>query len=439
MTRCGRGRSEVVRRRRDRRRRGRRRCSDSCTTGCDRSSAVLGDAEVDALVVERRCRDRELHGRRARCARSIRLRWSRPSRTRRLLDHAVRTHGSVRRPTDHRVHRPGRSGWTARARLTSRTSRSRRADARANGSSGTFASVAVAAAAWRGQRTGHGEHIDLAMSEVMTIASSGYREFTHVLRGGGPIAGPIRNIETPSIEPTLDGYVGFCTNSREQLNSFLMLIERFDLLAEEAFGSARGTASAVGRVERDRPRVDAVAHHRRVVKQASELRIPVAPVYGPDNILECDHFVARDVFVEDPTGTFRAPRRPWRMDDEDPPPPTSSPRFGEHTGTRRGPRTTRPAAPPSSPRAAAGRTARPRPHGLVGRSDRREHARHAGRRRDPRRVDQSDRRHARHRCADRNRRRRGGNAVRTTSCRTRTSADSRWTSGRPTASPCCAS
>jgi crotonobetainyl-CoA:carnitine CoA-transferase CaiB-like acyl-CoA transferase len=218
--------------------------------------------------------------------------------------------------------------------------------------SGTYASVAVAAAVWRAQQTGHGEHIDLAMSEVMTVASSGYREYTHVLRGGGPIAGPTRFIETPSIEPTLDGYVGFCTNSREQLNSFLLLIERADLLAEEQFGSAMERQAR-------RDEWDGIVHAwtpkhttEEIVARATELRIPVAPVLGPDDILDCDHFVARGVFVEDPTGTFRAPRRPWRMDDEDPPPPRPAPRLGEHTGRveARGPsRPVAPATPPALP------------------------------------------------------------------------------------------
>ena len=58
-----------------------------------------------------------------------------------------------------------------------------------------------------------------------------------------------------------------------------------------------------------------------IVRRASELRIPVAPVHSGENILDCDHFVARHVFVDDATGTFKMPRRPWRMDDEDPPPP----------------------------------------------------------------------------------------------------------------------
>ena len=55
------------------------------------------------------------------------------------------------------------------------------------------------------------------------------------------------------------------------------------------------------------------------MRLASELRIPVAPVHGGENILECDQFVARNVFVDDASGSFKMPRRPWRMDDEDPP------------------------------------------------------------------------------------------------------------------------
>jgi crotonobetainyl-CoA:carnitine CoA-transferase CaiB-like acyl-CoA transferase len=39
---------------------------------------------------------------------------------------------------------------------------------------GTFASVAVSAAALRAQRTGHGEHVDVSTAEVMTIAANSY-------------------------------------------------------------------------------------------------------------------------------------------------------------------------------------------------------------------------------------------------------------------------
>ncbi len=59
----------------------------------------------------------------------------------------------------------------------------------------------------------------------------------------------------------------------------------------------------------------------------------MAPVHTGANIIDCEHFVARGVYVDDPTGSFKMPRRPWRMDDEDPPRAAARPRLGEHTGS----------------------------------------------------------------------------------------------------------
>src|SRR5690349_805827 len=95
---------------------------------------------------------------------------------------------------------------------------------------GTFSGLAIAAAARRAQRTGRGDHIDFSISEVMTLAAVSYAEYMRALVGNPPIAGVRRSIETPSVEPTLDGYVGFCTNSRVQFHNFLLLIERPDLI-----------------------------------------------------------------------------------------------------------------------------------------------------------------------------------------------------------------
>ncbi|HXY93702.1 MAG TPA: CoA transferase, partial [Acidimicrobiia bacterium] len=198
--------------------------------------------------------------------------------------------------------------------------------------SGTFTSVAIAAAVRRARRTGHGEHIDFAMVEVMTIAANSYAEFGRALRGSPPIVGAVRTIETPSVEPTLDGYVGFCTNSREQFNNFCLLIERPDL--------ADGDFTSIVERQRCWKEWNDIVHAwttrqttADAVRLASELRIPVAPVLNGATVRDCDHFVARGVFVDDPSGTFTMPRRPWRMDDEDPPRPRPAPRLGEHTGT----------------------------------------------------------------------------------------------------------
>lgn len=198
--------------------------------------------------------------------------------------------------------------------------------------SATFASVAVTAAAQRALRTGHGEHIDYAIAETMTIAGGNYAEYVYELSGRPKIEKVHRTFETPSIEPTTDGYVGFTTNSRQQFDDFLLLIERPDLLGDEHL------ARAPGRQDRW-VEWNEIVHEwttkrstAEAVQLASELRIPVAPVHSGADITSCDHFVARGIYVDDPTGTFTVPRRAWRMNDTDPPPPRPAPRLGEHTG-----------------------------------------------------------------------------------------------------------
>jgi crotonobetainyl-CoA:carnitine CoA-transferase CaiB-like acyl-CoA transferase len=197
---------------------------------------------------------------------------------------------------------------------------------------GTFSGLAIAAAARRAQRTGRGDHIDFSISEVMTLAAVSYTEYMRALVGDPPLSGVRRSIETPSVEPTLDGYVGFCTNSRVQFHNFLLLIERPDLIEGDPWSNQMDR-------QRGWDEWNEIVHAwtpkhttEEIVRLASELRIPVAPVHGGENILECDHFVARNVFVDDATKTFKMPRRPWRMNDEDPPAPRPAPRLGEHTG-----------------------------------------------------------------------------------------------------------
>jgi crotonobetainyl-CoA:carnitine CoA-transferase CaiB-like acyl-CoA transferase len=211
--------------------------------------------------------------------------------------------------------------------------------------SGTFAAVAATAAVLRAQETGHGEHIDYAMSETMTISGGNYAEYMYQLAGSPPITKVHRTFETPSIEPTIDGYVGVCTNSRQQFDDFLVLIERFDLLGDDDL--AKATTRQVRWDEWNEIVHEWTSRHTTpdIVRMASELRIPVAPVHSGVNITQCEHFVARDIFVPDPTGTFTMPRRPWRRNDEDPPPPRPSPRLGEHDGTVESRTPPRPATP----------------------------------------------------------------------------------------------
>ena len=198
--------------------------------------------------------------------------------------------------------------------------------------SGTYAAVAAAAAAHRARASGHGAHVDLAMADVALLVGGGFGEQRYIMSGSPTITGAERSFETPSIEPTLDGYAGFTTNSRQQFDDFLVLIERTDLLGDDSW-AARVTRVARKEEWNEIVRAFTMKHPTdEVVKRAMELRIPAAPVGNGETITRVPHFVERNVLQRDPTDTFTMPRRPWRFDDTDPPPARPAPRLGEHTG-----------------------------------------------------------------------------------------------------------
>ncbi len=191
---------------------------------------------------------------------------------------------------------------------------------------GAYAAVAGLAAL----RRGHGELIDLSWCEVANMTCTLFADLFDSVGGGIDLtkAPPPRNFESPSVEPTLDGYVGFNTNTRQQFSDFLVMIERPEVLDDWMILTAR-----MQRWDE----WNAIVHEwttkhttEEIVELAALLRIPVAPVTNAQTVLEFEQAVARGVFVDDPTGTFRMPRRPWTIDDEAHPTPRPAPSIGQH-------------------------------------------------------------------------------------------------------------
>ncbi len=216
---------------------------------------------------------------------------------------------------------------------------------------GTFAAVGALAALHRARRTGHGEHVDFSMLEVMTIAGTNYTDLLFQVLGLEPTGGLPQTVETPSIEPTLDGYVGFCTNSRQQFSDFLLLIERPDLRDDEQLAQVAGR---MARFEEWNRIVHAYTTRHttaEIIERASLLRIPVAPVLSAAEVPHHEQIVARGALRPDPEGQFLMPRPPYRIDDQDPPPPRPAPAVGEHTGRieSRAPARREPEGPPGLP------------------------------------------------------------------------------------------
>jgi crotonobetainyl-CoA:carnitine CoA-transferase CaiB-like acyl-CoA transferase len=201
---------------------------------------------------------------------------------------------------------------------------------------GAYAAAAGLAAVVEARRSGRGEHVDVSVLESAAVAGfSGFSDLQARLEGVRPdhLIGEAQRVEIPSIEPTADGWVGFTTNSRQQFDDFLLLIDRPDLIVDESF------AMATERWERF-DEWNALVHAwtrarptQEVIEQAVELRIPVAPVGTATTVTGYEHFVERQVFLPNPSGGFLQPRCPYRISGVERPVWRPVPAAGEQSGT----------------------------------------------------------------------------------------------------------
>ncbi len=200
---------------------------------------------------------------------------------------------------------------------------------------GAYAAVGALAAVRGARATGHGEFVDVSLLEVANLTATTFADLFNSLLGR-PEADPTvpsRSVEIPSIEPTLDGWVGFNTNTREQWENFCILIERPDLLESAEFallGARVARAAEWNALVREWTSQHTTAE---IVERAAALRIPVAPVADGRSVVELEHARVRGVFIPDPLDEFVMPHRPFTIDGEPTPRPAPAPAIGadDHT------------------------------------------------------------------------------------------------------------
>jgi crotonobetainyl-CoA:carnitine CoA-transferase CaiB-like acyl-CoA transferase len=194
----------------------------------------------------------------------------------------------------------------------------------------SFVAPVAAAAARHAARGGGGELIDVSIYEAMAIAMGGLSAMSASVLGADSLLHQ-RSLELPSIVPTADGMVGFCTITAQQFQDFLIMIDRADLVDDADL------ASFVGRVERRDEFLDMVTQWtqtrttQEIVDLAVAFRIPVAPIGTPATLPTVDHFVQRGVFVESELGVLQ-PRVPYRSDAIATRPPGRPPLLGADNG-----------------------------------------------------------------------------------------------------------
>ena len=195
-----------------------------------------------------------------------------------------------------------------------------------------YAAPAALGAVWRARRTGAGDHIDFSIAEVSAIAMSTFSDLSHHMQGRPPLTTVCRNLETPSIEPARDGWIGFNTNAAHMFQGLLLMIERADLLDDADLASFGGRT-------RRRAEWESILHAwttqhdcAEIMTLAAELRVPCTQVYDGKTIFGNDHLRERGVFVENPDG-FLQPRPPYLVNGAPARPFRPAPKLGEHTGT----------------------------------------------------------------------------------------------------------
>jgi crotonobetainyl-CoA:carnitine CoA-transferase CaiB-like acyl-CoA transferase len=197
---------------------------------------------------------------------------------------------------------------------------------------GSFACVAALAAVRRARETGHGEHIDFSLHAAAALVTNCYLDLMWGILGRPPVAGAFPNLETPSIEPTQDGFVGFTTYSAQQMSDFMLMIDRTDLRESGDFDQVAQRLVRLDEWEEILHAYTRTHTSAEIIELAQMLRIPVAPICNGETILEQEQVQARGAFVEDPSGGFQRPIAPYRIDGEVPGPTSPAPSLGEHQG-----------------------------------------------------------------------------------------------------------
>ncbi len=184
--------------------------------------------------------------------------------------------------------------------------------------------------AWLHARsTGRGQHVDVSAFEC-TLASL---TTLHDLQGqflGIPSA---ISIDTPSIEPAKDGWVGLTAYTGQQWKDFCLLIGRPELGEDERFYEARVRMQHLAFVQQAMHAWTKQHSVDEIIERASELRIPAAPIGDGERVLAFDHLRERGVFVRSADGDFMQPRVPYRLSACAPEPFARAPKLGEHTAS----------------------------------------------------------------------------------------------------------
>ncbi len=174
---------------------------------------------------------------------------------------------------------------------------------------GSAAAMAGLGAVMSAKKTGQGSCVDVSKFEAIATSFVTYHHIMSAFDPSGErTAG--RSIEIPSIEPTSDGWVGFCTITGQQYQDFCVLIGDKEMAEDERF---LNFDQRMENKDEAWQRISAYTSKHttdEVLEQASLLRIPVSPISNGESVLSVPHFLERNIYVKNPAG-FSQPRIPF--------------------------------------------------------------------------------------------------------------------------------
>lgn len=183
------------------------------------------------------------------------------------------------------------------------------------------------------ERTGQGQHVDVAMYDAM-LTLNNYRISIYSLTGSKPLRGTLPTSAPSGPYKTKSGHVVIIVVGDHLWPRFCRLIGREDLLdrPELSLGFKRAEHNETIL----RPIIEEWASDKTAREAAAFLMaggIPAAPIQDVEDLFHCPHVKSRQMLVEveDPeVGRVKHVGNPVKLSGVTEPPPSPPPRVGEH-------------------------------------------------------------------------------------------------------------
>jgi crotonobetainyl-CoA:carnitine CoA-transferase CaiB-like acyl-CoA transferase len=196
-----------------------------------------------------------------------------------------------------------------------------------------YTAQAISAALYAREKTGHGDHIQVAMLDVMIsyLWPEGMMQHTVV---GAEATATDPNDRPDLVFKTSDGYITAGTISDSEWQGFCKAADDPELLRDPRFATpAARSVNATARIHR---MADYIAQHTTAewLARLDAADVPCAPVLRRSEIIHNEQVVARDIIAEfdqPSVGRVRQPKPAARFDVNEAAIGGPAPRVGQHS------------------------------------------------------------------------------------------------------------